>query len=251
MTIERRFIGKAELRAAAESRTITGHAAVFDSRTELFPAIMGLPAIHEEIAPGAFAESVGQDDIRALFNHDPNFVIGRNRSGTLEVAEDRTGLKFEAQAPDTQWARDLLVSMDRGDITGASFGFRAQAVTWSTEEEGAVEVRRITKAQLFDVSPVTYPAYEAAYAEARSMDRKTLMEERARLMAERRAETDGDQAASGGTPVPCPECKVNVPEGAVFCPACGCKVAEGVGARSDELAHYHRSLRLRASRVAP
>ena len=162
MKVERRFIGKAELRAAVDARKITGHAALFNGRTELWPGLV------EEIAPGAFSESIRQDDVRALFNHNPDFVLGRNVAGTLTLAEDVRGLAFEVDVPDTQWARDLLVSMDRGDISGASFGFRVQSEEWRREDD--VEIRRITKAQLFDVSPVTYPAYEAAYAEARSAE---------------------------------------------------------------------------------
>lgn len=132
-------------------RTMTGHAAVFNTLTDLGWGI------REKVAPGAFAESIGKDDVRALFNHDPNYVLGRNTSGTLRMYEDEKGLAVEIDPPDTQFARDLAVSMERGDITQMSFAFQVVKQSW--EEKEGYDLRTLEKVKLWDVSPVTYPAY--------------------------------------------------------------------------------------------
>ena len=151
------------IRAEGDAKKIVGHAAVFNTPTEIGWWI-------EEIAPGAFANSITKDDVRALFNHDPNFVLGRNKSGTLALSEDDKGLVYEITPPDTQIARDLLVSIERGDISGSSFGWYTKKQEWSEEEKGGVTIirRRILEAELFDVSPVTYPAYEETDVSLRS-----------------------------------------------------------------------------------
>lgn len=167
MKIERRMVsGPLTVRAAedAETRTITGLAAVFNRET-----VIG-DYFREQIAPGAFTSAIKEDDVRALFNHDPNFVLGRNTAGTLTLTEDAEGLRYEVTPPDTQWARDLLVSLERGDVTGSSFGFQVVREEWKKPEKGSTELplRTILEARLFDVSPVTYPAYEETTAEARN-----------------------------------------------------------------------------------
>ena len=135
-----------------DSRKIVGHAAVFNR-------VDGPEWFRERIEPGAFADSIKEDDVRALFNHDANFVLGRNKAGTLELKEDETGLLMEIDPPDTQVARDLLTSIERGDIDQASFAFQTIDASWDTED--GEEVRTLKKVRLFDVSPVTFPFYEA------------------------------------------------------------------------------------------
>jgi len=133
-------------------RRIVGHAAVFNR-------VDGPPLFREQIAPGAFADSVKEDDVRALFNHDPSIVLGRNKAGTLNLREDETGLWMEIDPPDTQAGRDLLVSIDRGDVTQASFAF--QTIDDDVRTINGEEVRTLKRVKLYDVSPVTYPFYEA------------------------------------------------------------------------------------------
>jgi len=156
------FKGQITKRAeAAASGSIDGYAAVFNSETDL-------GYFHEKIAPGAFAKTIADgDDVRALFNHDPNMVLGRTKSGTLRLKEDNTGLKFDVDLPDTQAARDLHTLVERGDVDQCSFGFYVRAEEVERRADGSV-IRTITDAQLFDVSPVTYPAYESTSCEARS-----------------------------------------------------------------------------------
>lgn len=142
-----------------------GHAAVFNELSQ------DLGGFREQIAPGAFTEALQRDDIRALFNHDANFVLGRNRSGTLKLVEDTRGLAIEIEPPDTQFARDLITSMKRGDITQMSFAFQVMpnGQDWAKDEEGRV-IRTLKKLRLFDVSPVTYPAYTGTDIALRSMN---------------------------------------------------------------------------------
>jgi len=147
-----------ELRAAESDGkpVIEGHAAVFDSWSE---TLGGFFPFKEKVRAGAFSKSIGKDDIRALFNHDANHVLGRNRAGTLELAEDEKGLLVRIYPPDTQWARDLQTSIGRGDITQMSFGFTVEKDEWNSEE--GVDTRELVEVKLFDVSPVTFPAYTA------------------------------------------------------------------------------------------
>lgn len=158
--VERRTITMHELRIidgdTDKPRKIEGHAAVFDQWSETL-GIPGLFEFKEKVMPGAFSETIRKDDIRALFNHDPNYVLGRNKSGTLELREDHHGLFVSITPPDTQWARDLMVSIERGDITQMSFGFEVISDRWG-EEEG-MDMRELHKVKLYDVSPVTFPAY--------------------------------------------------------------------------------------------
>lgn len=151
----------AELRVEEDGtiRQISGYAAIFN--TDSLP--LGWGTFTERIAPGAFTDVLASKDldVRALVNHDPNQVIGRSTAGTLALTENKRGLKVEITPPDTQIARDLLVSIKRGDIDQMSFAFRVGEETWEfSDDPETLDKRTITKvAELLDVSPVTYPAY--------------------------------------------------------------------------------------------
>ncbi|MDQ7019220.1 MAG: HK97 family phage prohead protease [Robiginitomaculum sp.] len=152
--IERRLAGEVRMDGGAtdgKTGMLVGHAAVFNT-----PADIG-GFFREQIAPGAFTAAIQNDDVRALIDHNSSLVLGRNRAGTLRLAEDERGLRVEIDPPDTSYAKDLIVSMKRGDITQMSFGFRALKETWDEEQDPPL--RTIVKAELFDVSPVTFPAY--------------------------------------------------------------------------------------------
>ena len=156
--VERRIVGAVEFRATDDEKKpqLQGYAAVFNKRSEL---IFG--EFVEIIEPGAFSEAIPKSDIRALQNHDPNFVLGRTKSGTLEVSEDDVGLKTITTLPDTQYARDLLTVVRRGDVNQMSFSFTVAkgGVQWTVEDDETI-VRHILKVEeLFDISPVTFPAY--------------------------------------------------------------------------------------------
>jgi len=157
--IERRYM-PAELRIEGdESPKITGYAAVFDVWTDIGGWF------REKIAPGAFKSSLKKDDVRALLNHDSNFVLGRNKAGTLRLAEDKKGLAVEIDPAPTTWANDLMISMKRGDVSQMSFGFTVN----KAEDDYNEDTRILRDVNLFDVSIVTFPAYPTTSAEVRSL----------------------------------------------------------------------------------
>ncbi|HYM24435.1 MAG TPA: HK97 family phage prohead protease, partial [Vicinamibacterales bacterium] len=156
--LERRtFAGTVTLRDADKKPQLQGYAAVFNQET-----VIG-SWFREVIAPGAFADAIVNDDVRGLFNHNENKVLGRNKSGTLQLSEDETGLKYVIDPPDTQDGRDVVTLVQRGDIDGSSFAFTVpdDGDEWNHDEVklGKLPLRIIKKVSLYDVSPVTYPAY--------------------------------------------------------------------------------------------
>lgn len=159
--MERRNFPVAELRADAEARKIIGHAAVFNREAD-----MGF--FREMIEPGAFVDSIKEDDVRALFNHDPSVVLGRNRAGTLKLSEDERGLAVEIDPPDTQTARDLMTVINRGDVNQMSFAFITLNEEWRRGEEPPLRI--LKRVQLFDVSAVTFPAYPQTDVALRSLE---------------------------------------------------------------------------------
>lgn len=160
---------KVELRADTKAGVpiIRGMAAMFNSMSE------DLGGFREQIAPGAFKRAVESSDIRALFNHDANMVLGRTTSGTLRVMETDAGLEFEVDMPDTTYARDLMTSMKRGDINQCSFGFSIGEGGDTWEKDSAGNYMRTIRSveRLYDVSPVTYPAYPETKCATRSLEK--------------------------------------------------------------------------------
>lgn len=157
MDIERRAFTLDEIRVEHredEKPKVIGHAAVFNELSE------DLGGFREQIAPGAFKEAIESDDVRALFNHNPDYILARNKSGTLRMKEDKKGLAIEFDPPDTQAGRDLMVSLERGDVSQMSFGFsvKPNGQNFAEDDEGRI-IRTLTDVRLFDVSPVVYPAY--------------------------------------------------------------------------------------------
>jgi len=162
---ERRFLKVSELRIKDggddKPKTIIGYPAVFNKLSE------DLGGFREKISPGAFA-TLETDDVRALVDHDPSKILGRNKSGTLKLEQNTKGLKATIKPPDTQTGRDIMASIARGDIDGMSFGFRTVTDSWETVD--GEEIRTLEKVELFDVSPVTYPAYLDTSVAVRSLD---------------------------------------------------------------------------------
>lgn len=168
--VERRFIS-GELRAVEKDgqRSIVGYAAVFNQLSA------DLGGFREIVLPGAFTNALEADDVRALYNHDPNMILGRTSAGTLDLSEDDIGLRYEITPPDTQYARDLIVSIDRGDVAESSFSFRAIEESWRNPTgDQPLPVRILHEVKLFDVSPATFPAYPTTSAQVRDMAAQLL-----------------------------------------------------------------------------
>jgi HK97 family phage prohead protease len=177
-TFERRFTaGPVEVRAAADDATkklVRGYAAMFGKSS----ANLGTEnhQFFEIIQRGAF-DAVLQDDVRALFNHDANLILARARGGkgTLTLGADDVGLWYEFEAdPEQSYARDLVRALIRGDVDQSSFAFSltADGQTWEEKTEGGTTIVRRTIKQvsrLYDVSPVTYPAYPDATVALRTL----------------------------------------------------------------------------------
>lgn len=181
-----------------EKPILAGYASVFYNGTdeteyELWKDAAGRCV--ERVLPGAFARAIKEeDDCRALFNHDSNLVLGRTAANTLRLTEDEAGLAYEIDLPDTQLSRDLAVSVGRGDVSGSSFAFnvRKQSVTREVLSDGTdLIVREIKDVDLYDVGPVTFPAYASSTTGLRSAGEVADIQ---RLVAEARA------AANPGLP---------------------------------------------------
>lgn len=165
MQIERRFLTSpaAKIEGDEKTKRIGGHASVFfdgspSTEFELWPGVF------ERIMPTAFDRALAErDDVVALVNHDDSMILGRTLSGTLRLSKDTRGLKYEIDPPDTTIARDTLVSLERGDLSGASFAFTVSPSGQRWFQDGDREIREITSVdRLFDVSVVTFGAYQAA-----------------------------------------------------------------------------------------
>jgi HK97 family phage prohead protease len=143
---------------------IVGYASVFNEETD----IAGL--FSEVIRPGAFERAIEEEqDVRALVDHNPSLLLGRTKSGTLRMKEDEHGLRVEIDPPDTILAADTMELLARGDVDQMSFGFIVRSETW-TKRDGQPELREITDVDLFDVSVVTFPAYEGTSVGLRSAE---------------------------------------------------------------------------------
>lgn len=149
-----------ELRSAdGEPAQIVGYAAVFNTPTDIF-------WFREQIAPGAFTRTLKEKpDVRALFDHDSGKPIGRTTNGSLSLREDQTGLSVEITPPETTVGKDTIENVRSGLVTGMSFGFNVVTDEWSMRD--GKELRTIHDLDLWEVSVVTFPAYEAAQAQAR------------------------------------------------------------------------------------
>lgn len=153
-----------EIREDDGEPKLIGHAAVFDE-------IGGDKYFKEKINAGAFKKSIKKDDIRALFNHDSNIVLGRNKAGTLKLEEDDKGLAIEITPPDTQLVKDMVLGpIKRGDISQMSFAFVTLKDTWEESEDSEPTLRIVQEVKLFDVSPVTFPFYEGTDIAMRSLE---------------------------------------------------------------------------------
>ena len=137
---------------------LEGYSAVFDKSSDDLG--WGDWELREYIAQGAFTNALKNSDCRALFNHDSNFVLGRESAKTLTLEQDEKGLRSTIILPGTTFAKDLAISVERGDIKEQSFCFIVAKDQWTEDRENKITTRTILEIkELLDISPVTYPAY--------------------------------------------------------------------------------------------
>lgn len=163
----RSLAARVERRAAADGKvTVAGYAAVFGEAADIGGWFT------EILARGAFSETLKAADVRAYFDHDRGRVLGRSSAGTLRLAEDAKGLAVEIDLPDTTDGRDAAALIERGDVSGMSFGFRVLREEWDETEK--TPKRTILEVALHEVSVVSEPAYDGASIALRSLENLRL-----------------------------------------------------------------------------
>ena len=157
-----------------ETKTIAGYGAVFYNANDPGTEFRIWSDYYERIMPGAFDRALDEDDVRSLYNHDSNFVLGRRAlvdADTLKLSVDETGLRYEVDPPAAR--ADVVEAIGRGDVTGSSFMFIPDATSWREETRGegddrrTVTIREIESVELWELGPVVFPAYESATSELR------------------------------------------------------------------------------------
>ena len=172
--VEHRYIpiDQMETREDGDDLYIEGYFAVFNSDYELWPGAT------ESIAPGAFDDSVS-DDVRALYNHNTDLVLGRTSAGTMEIKQDSRGLwgRIRINREDSE-AMNAYARIKRGDITGCSFGFDIAAQEADYRDDGSVHWTITRVSPLYEISPCTFPAYQDTTVSARRNDLEEIKRKR-------------------------------------------------------------------------
>lgn len=171
MQIEKRYkSGGLGVRADEKGGKITGLASVFYREGDATTEYELWPGVRERILPGAFSAVLAKNpDVRALVNHDSNLILGRTKAGTLRLSVTERGLEYEVDGSESSAYTDAMIALARGDIDGSSFAFRVEKSGEEWRKENGVDIREIREfAELYDVGPVTYPAYSGTDAGMRA-----------------------------------------------------------------------------------
>lgn len=152
---KRTIVSEVESRTEGSNIYVEGYASVFNKRSG------NLGGFLEVVKPSAFTKTISESDVRALWNHDPQYLLGRVSSRTLELALDSHGLHYRALLPNTTYARDLATLLERRDVRESSFTFFKVQDEWDLTEEGYPQ-RSLIEVGLIDVAPVSFPAYPDA-----------------------------------------------------------------------------------------
>ncbi len=162
-----------------DKRTITG-AIKYDTDSADMRDWYG-DTIVEQIASGAFDESLKNRDVVGLWSHDTSQVLGNTKSGSLRIENTKTELRFELDIPNTSAGNDAWELIKRGDVDGVSFGMKVTKDKWSTEDRDDVKIykRSILDAELYEISPVAFPAYPSNEVGVRSLETYKAEEKRA------------------------------------------------------------------------
>lgn len=164
----------------ASTRTITG-AIKYDTNSTDMTDYWG-DTLVEQIASGAFSDSLKTRNVVGLWSHDTSQVLGNTKSGSLRIFDGKDELRFELDIPDTTAGNDAWALIQRGDVDGVSFGMRVTKDKWSSEkrdDDTKVYKRTILNAELYEISPVAFPAYPANEVTARSLEEFKAKEKRA------------------------------------------------------------------------
>ena len=138
--------------------------------------------IVEQISSGAFDDSLKNRDVVGLWSHDTSQVLGNTKSGSLRIDNSKSELRFELDIPNTSVGNDAWELIKRGDVDGVSFGMKVTKDKWSSEkreDDTKIYKRSILNAELFEISPVAFPAYPANEVSARSLEDYKEQEKRA------------------------------------------------------------------------
>ena len=153
-----------QTRQENDAKYIEGYFIRFNEETELWGGVF------EEVAPEAVDDSLKNNDIRCLFNHDTSIVLGRTGNGTLELKKDSIGVFGRVKInPNDKQALDIYARIERGDINACSFGFNIINEEIQNRDDGTVKFI-LKKIDLKEVSPVTFPAYPTTSISARKKD---------------------------------------------------------------------------------
>lgn len=157
--------GPVEVRDATEEApvTISGYAIRFNSETTIGGCF------REVVRPSAIPDDIQTHDVRALWNHNSDFPIGRTTNGSLTFEKDVNGLRFDLVPSNTSWGKDAVEAIRRGDVSGMSFGFFTDDDRWSDQGK-PLPLRELLGVDLLEVSPVTFPAYPSTSVGARSAE---------------------------------------------------------------------------------
>ena len=198
--LERRGTGSAPTVETREdgTRIIRGIAPVYFREDDPGTEFRLWDRVFERVRPGAASSALEAGaDVLSLRDHDSSIVLGRTTSGTLTLTDTDRGLEFEVEPPDTTSANDLLASMERGDVRGSSFMFLPVRVTWEEilgpdGDEIEKRIRWLEEVRIFEVGPVTFPAYEASTSEVSGRALDQLRDECARNCSIPSTKRDGD-----------------------------------------------------------
>jgi HK97 family phage prohead protease len=170
---------KVETRADG-GKTLVGYGAVFFREGDAGSEYALAGDLRERIAPNAFNRALeSKQDVRGLYNHDPNHLLARTAAGTMRLSTDSRGLRYEIDLPDTQTGRDVAASVARGDLSGSSFSFRIAGKNGQRFEKGKdFDIRHITDCDLYDCGPVVFPAYSSTSAAIREAGGEDAIEAR-------------------------------------------------------------------------
>lgn len=168
---EKRFlkVEKLEVRTQGEgdnpSMTVFGYAVMWNQRSQLI-----WDTFYEVVAKGAFTKALEQNTIKALWNHNTDYVLGSTKPATLRLKEDDKGLYFEIDLPNNDWGRNAFESIRRGDVDGVSFGFYVNDCDWLYMQDEEAYLRTLLEIDLFEISPTPFPAYLTSEVDTRSME---------------------------------------------------------------------------------